>query len=669
MLPRRMLVGLSCAAVALSVSFVAVAGPVDLLEADTQAFVQDSGAIDVIYSLRYKDNEGRAAIKSIGQFYEPVAFTRGVLHDGGRDVPVTMSSNGGGYYKATFGSPVGRGTYVLELHYRSDKRFAEPTTSADGKDLLAVWFNPVRWAMPVPKSVVKLVLPLTLDDKLRRPEDITPAMVDKLGVITDPENKAGQSHFAFVYSDYQSSRRLTIYAEKDDLPAEAVHMVRVYIPRASMPALSATDNTRPAAGGGPSSPEGPRGAVAHDSPRAPWSWTDYVVLGVALLVLSFVGNPFLLLGELVVLGLPLWIVDKIAGTNLLRDVFLPAGKFMFVHPTKGTVLGWTALVVPLRVAWAAVSGIGAAIVALLRLHPVIDLYLKRKAPRYESPEIVVSTFRKDGYVPELTPEEAAVMMDRPIKAINLLVLGLQARGAIRLLSRNPLQVHVVDPSRAVTGPEQTLLRSLTNRGTLTKEGMRDVLASITASMQPKIWRADTKATVDAYRARAQRRWAELQATPQAARAQVFNAWYPDLYLHDTFFQNFGTTFGQVPADAPPDQPLTILGASREQPSVLGGVERVQEFAEGVVGSIEAGARATVDRVERLFNFDGDRGERAGAEAGAVAAAAVGYDACHSACHSACHAACHSACHSACHDACACHSACHSACVSSCAGSF
>ncbi len=35
--------------------------------------------MDVIYSLKFLDNEGRSEIRKIGQFYEPVHFTRAYL--------------------------------------------------------------------------------------------------------------------------------------------------------------------------------------------------------------------------------------------------------------------------------------------------------------------------------------------------------------------------------------------------------------------------------------------------------------------------------------------------------------------------------------------------------------------------------------------------------------
>ena len=64
---------------------------VELLEEDSQAFVQDNGAMDVIYTLTFKDNEGRPFIRKIGEFYEPVHFTRALLREGEQSEPVTKS--------------------------------------------------------------------------------------------------------------------------------------------------------------------------------------------------------------------------------------------------------------------------------------------------------------------------------------------------------------------------------------------------------------------------------------------------------------------------------------------------------------------------------------------------------------------------------------------------
>ena len=127
------------------------ADPVDLLEQDSQVFVQADGSVDVIYRLTFRENEGRSAIRQMGPFYEPVHFTRALFQGpGGREVMATTSEAGGGYYRIDFsGMPARAGqTYTIELHYRCRHRFADPT-SRDGQDLLAVWFNPIRWTMPV----------------------------------------------------------------------------------------------------------------------------------------------------------------------------------------------------------------------------------------------------------------------------------------------------------------------------------------------------------------------------------------------------------------------------------------------------------------------------------------------------------------------------------------
>ena len=64
------------------------------------------------------------------------------------------------------------------------------------------------------RSVIKLVLPLELPPEVQRHEDITPAMVQSLGLQEDEASKKAQDHYALVYTDYEGKRRLTIYAER-----------------------------------------------------------------------------------------------------------------------------------------------------------------------------------------------------------------------------------------------------------------------------------------------------------------------------------------------------------------------------------------------------------------------------------------------------------------------
>ncbi len=647
---------------------------VDLQSADTQAFVQDNGGIDAIYTLTFADTEGRSAINKIGQFYEPMAFTRASLKTASGVIAVRMEKLGDGYYRAAFERAQPAGTYQLELHFRSDYRLAEPTT-AQGKDVLAVWFNPVRWSMPVQRSVVKLVLPLALPTTLTRPEDITPSMVDSLGFLSDPANRSAQDHYALVYADYHAERRLTVYAERRQLPSEAVHSVRAYVPRSALPNLAAataahTPNRALQDDATKRGAETTTRAVSTLSPARVFAY----LLGVGL-VWMLVSWPLLML-ELVLFGIPLKIVDRVAKTNHFDTVFADhkaPGKRL----TGRSFVTFPWAVVAARALWLLASGIAWLLVKLLRLHPMLDLWRKRTVPEYVAPEITVSTFRKPGFVPELPSEEAALLIGRPIKAINLLVLKLQRGGAVRIVSRNPLQLLVIDANRAVSPAEKVLLSALTARGTLGRDGVDRVLAELAKSTQPKVWRADLPATVAGYRQRAEQAWQAVRAAPHAHRSRLFDSAWEPLYLHDAFFSNVAETVGQVPASAAPESPLQALAGVRTEPSPLGGLVAIQDMAEGVVGSIERSVASTMDQVEAWFGFDNGASKVGAAAQPTGPAEAVGYDACHSACHSACHDACHSACHSACHDAChsachdacACHSACHDACVSSCAGSF
>jgi len=197
-----------------TISRSAHATPVDLLEADSQVFILDDGTADVIYTLHFRDNEGRREIRKIGQFYEPLYLNRASIRGDGLEGPVSARSLGDGYYRLALPDATrAGGVYDLVLHYRSGHRFADPT-SRDGVDLLAVWFNPVRWGLPIGRSVIKLVLPLELPQTVERHEDISPSMVDALGVLTEAASLDEQDHWAFVFTDFEGRRLLTLYAER-----------------------------------------------------------------------------------------------------------------------------------------------------------------------------------------------------------------------------------------------------------------------------------------------------------------------------------------------------------------------------------------------------------------------------------------------------------------------
>ena len=68
-------------------------------------------------------------------------------------------------------------------------------------------------------------------------------------------------------------------------------------------------------------------------------------------VFAYFTNWLLLLLWFVTIGWVLLIIDAIAKTRMCRDIFLPAGSFKVFHPLKGTLFGWTGVLVPFRLAW------------------------------------------------------------------------------------------------------------------------------------------------------------------------------------------------------------------------------------------------------------------------------------------------------------------------------
>ncbi len=100
------------------VTLTRAASAVELQEAESQVFLQPDGSIDVAYTLKISDTEGRGEIKKIGQFYEPIEFAKTYVRDASATNPVTMRPLGDGYYQAAFAhqQPAGRYALVLEYH-------------------------------------------------------------------------------------------------------------------------------------------------------------------------------------------------------------------------------------------------------------------------------------------------------------------------------------------------------------------------------------------------------------------------------------------------------------------------------------------------------------------------------------------------------------------------
>ena len=215
--------------------------------------------MDVIYTLTFLDNEGRTVIRKVGPFYEPIHFTRAVPARGRSAVEARTRPVGGGYYAVEFAShPTRAGR---DLHPRAalpqQPPLRRPDQTRRPERSLAVWFNPMRWTLPIERSVVKLVLPVSLNPEVvRRHEDITPA----IGRRTRSAHRPGDPPRAVPLGlrlrrvpERSGASRST--PRSANLPSEAVHMVKLYLPASALPKLASSGDVE-SLGRGHREPEG-----------------------------------------------------------------------------------------------------------------------------------------------------------------------------------------------------------------------------------------------------------------------------------------------------------------------------------------------------------------------------------------------------------------------------
>jgi hypothetical protein len=242
---------------------------------------------------------------------------------------------------------------------------------------------------------------------------------------------------------------------------------------------------------------------------------------------------------------------------------------------------------------------------------------------WSPPQIVLSSFRKTGKIPELEPIEAAVLLGIPFNRILSIMLGaMQRKGAVGL--HDDGRIDVWNRSANLNAYELALLDCLGLDGKLAQDKLRQWIQRLVDTVQRKSWDADVEATQKHYSE-------EFGAVFSAASPQAQGEGRP----------------GEAPPSRLPDDdyyPYYFSWVHSEprapMPDLVPAVFSEQTLRE---------AAAPADDYQSFMASP------------ACYEGCFVHSACHDACHSACHDACHDACHSACHDAC--HSACHDACVS------
>ncbi|TFH42256.1 MAG: hypothetical protein E4G96_03815, partial [Chrysiogenales bacterium] len=165
---------------------------------------------------------------------------------------------------------------------------------------------------------------------------------------------------------------------------------------------------------------------------------------VVYLIIAYFLN-FIFIGmEIAILGLPAYLIGKVAGVDLFNKLFFPKGRKKF-SLTGGYIFSLNCVIVPLRLVYYILSGILFLFMKAASVHPAIKRRFFEKKPTYIAPEIQIETFKTSETVENLNPVETAVFLNRPSKEINLLVMELFKEGYIDIINRNPLQVKILKP--------------------------------------------------------------------------------------------------------------------------------------------------------------------------------------------------------------------------------
>jgi len=244
---------------------------------------------------------------------------------------------------------------------------------------------------------------------------------------------------------------------------------------------------------------------------------------------------------------------------------------------------------------------------------------------WSPPQIVLSSFRKTGKIPELEPIEAAVLMGIPFNRILTIMLGvMQSKGAVRLHEDGVIDVLDASPAR-LGEYERSLLDCLALDGKLNQDKLRQWVQRLVDAVQKKSWDADLESTQNHY----SEKFASvlnIVSPEEPGKAQPQRPPTPSV-MQDDYYYPYYFYWEHSHPQAVPVQAVPPVFTAQTLAEAVGPADDYKEFM----------------------------------------ANPACYEGCfvHSACHDACHSACHDACHSACHDAChsACHDACHSACVS------
>ena len=207
------------------------AGPPIITQAESQVSVLGDGGLDVKYRLTFRETEARAGITRMGRFDAGHQMLDYHIEHEGQQSPVTLESQGDGYYGVDFGFNTRPGVdYTLQVHYRVPA--ALDATRVGGEPYRVLEWSPIEWNLPMGEQIVRFILPVELPADVTQPEQVTDALVDQSGLKVDQASLSAFDRWVYYPTPDTASGKnwLSVYVSKADLPPQFNFRPKLYLP-------------------------------------------------------------------------------------------------------------------------------------------------------------------------------------------------------------------------------------------------------------------------------------------------------------------------------------------------------------------------------------------------------------------------------------------------------
>ena len=208
--------------------------PVRIDRTESYVIVLADGRLDVRYTLTFTELEaGRDRIRELGRFTQPNTIVS--ASGEGPDGPFDVTLHGGPeIYEVRFAARTQRNQqYEIEVRYTVDRSVFD-ATEIEGQPYRAIGWAPFEWELPIGEQIIEYVLPIELPPTVEQPEDVTDAIVNDAGLITEGGAQDPSRFDRWVYfptPDEESGKVwLSVFVQQNNLRPRGQLVPKFYLP-------------------------------------------------------------------------------------------------------------------------------------------------------------------------------------------------------------------------------------------------------------------------------------------------------------------------------------------------------------------------------------------------------------------------------------------------------